>query len=138
MTSPRSSKRPAAAPASNSSLLKKLGLESDNPGVFCGEWLGSGKPLKSVSPIDGRVLATVRTATEAEYERTARRAQAAFRQWQLVPAPKRGEIIHQLGNALREAKCDLGRLVTLEAGKILAEGEGEVQEMIDICDFSVG
>jgi aldehyde dehydrogenase (NAD+) len=138
MTSTRSSRRPAATPASTSALLKKLGLRADNPGVFCGKWLGSGKSLPSVSPIDGRVLATVRTATTGEYEHTARRAQAAFRQWQLVPAPKRGEMIRQLGNALREAKHDLGRLVTLEAGKILAEGEGEVQEMIDICDFAVG
>ena len=138
MNSPRSSKRSASAPTSTSALLKKLGLRADNPGVFCGEWLGSGKPLPSLSPIDGRVLATVRTATADEYERTARRAQAAFQQWQLVPAPKRGEIIRQLGNALRDAKRDLGRLVTLEAGKILAEGEGEVQEMIDICDFAVG
>jgi aldehyde dehydrogenase (NAD+) len=138
MKSSRSSKRPAAATAATAALLTKLGLRADNPGVFCGEWLGSGKSLPSLSPIDGRVLATVRTATEAEYERTARRAQEAFKQWQLVPAPKRGEIIRQLGNALREAKRDLGRLVTLEAGKILAEGEGEVQEMIDICDFAVG
>jgi aldehyde dehydrogenase (NAD+) len=138
MTSPRSSKRLPAAPASASALLKKLGLRSDNPGVFCGEWLGSGKPLPSLSPIDGRVLATVRTATEKEYERTTRRAQAAFQKWRLIPAPKRGEIVRQLGNALRDAKRDLGRLVTLEAGKILAEGEGEVQEMIDICDFAVG
>ena len=138
MTASRTSKRPAAAPTSTSALLKKLGLRANNPGVFCGEWLGSGKLLKSISPIDGRVLATVRTATADEYERTARRAREAFQQWQLVPAPKRGEIIRQLGNALREAKHDLGRLVTLEAGKILAEGEGEVQEMIDICDFAVG
>ena len=138
MTSPCSSKRPSAAPASASALLRKLGLRSDNPAVFCGEWLGSGEPLLSLSPIDGRLLATVHTATENEYERTARRAQSAFQQWQLIPAPKRGEIVRQLGNALRDAKHDLGRLVTLEAGKILAEGEGEVQEMIDICDFAVG
>ena len=138
MTSPRSSKRPSAAPASASALLRKLGLRSDNPGVFCGEWLGSGKPLPSLSPIDGRVLATVHTATQNEYERSTRRAREAFQRWQLIPAPKRGEILRQLGNALRDAKHDLGRLVTLEAGKILAEGEGEVQEMIDICDFAVG
>src|ERR1035438_6068217 len=115
MTSSHTSKRPVSAPVSTAALLKKLGLRADTPGVFCGEWLGSGKSLQSLSPNDGRVLATVRTATEAEYERTARRAQEAFRQWQLVPAPKRGEIIRQLGNALREAKSDLGRLVTLEA-----------------------
>ena len=138
MTSPRSSKRRSTTPPSASALLKKLGLRADNPGVFCGEWLGSGKPLQSLSPIDGRLLATVRTATADEYERAARRAQEAFGKWRLVPAPKRGEIVRQLGNALRDAKRDLGRLVTLEAGKILAEGEGEVQEMIDICDFAVG
>ena len=138
MISTHSPKRPAAGPPSASALLKKLGLGADNPGVFCGEWQGSGKPLPSLSPIDDRILATVRTATADEYERTARRARGAFQQWQLVPAPKRGEIVRQLGNALREAKRDLGRLVTLEAGKILAEGEGEVQEMIDICDFAVG
>src|SRR6478672_9263873 len=119
-------------------ILKRLGLKSENPGTFCGQWLGSGKILKSVSPIDGKVLATVRTATPDEYEQTIKRAQEGFLKWQTVPAPKRGEIVRQLGNALREAKRDLGRLVTLEAGKILAEGEGEVQEMIDICDFAVG
>jgi aldehyde dehydrogenase (NAD+) len=121
-----------------SDLLQKLGLKSENPGAFCGEWLGSGKPLESISPNDGKVLGSVRTATPAEYETVIQRAQEAFQKWQLVPAPKRGEIIRQLGNALREAKEDLGRLVTLEAGKIIAEGQGEVQEMIDICDFAVG
>ncbi|MBA4147876.1 MAG: aldehyde dehydrogenase family protein [Verrucomicrobia bacterium] len=119
-------------------LLKKLGLKETNSGVFCGEWLGSGPVLKSVSPIDGKVIAKVRQATPAEFEKTVCRAQAAFQKWQTLPAPKRGEIIRQLGNALRDSKKDLGRLVTLEAGKILAEGEGEVQEMIDICDFAVG
>ena len=138
MTSSRSPKRPPSAPATAAALLKKLGLQTNNPGVFCGEWLGSGKPLPSVSPIDGHLLATVRTATPEEYERTARGAQEAFLKWQLIPAPKRGEVVRQLGNALREAKRDLGRLVTLEAGKILAEGEGEVQEMIDVCDYALG
>jgi aldehyde dehydrogenase (NAD+) len=138
MKPPRSTKLSAAKAPTTEALLKKLGLQAENPGVFCGEWLGSGKPLKSLSPIDGRLIAIVRTATPQEYERTAQRAQAAFLQWQLLPGPKRGEIIRQLGNALRQAKPDLGRLVTLEMGKILAEGEGEVQEMIDICDFAVG
>src|SRR5882762_2645949 len=123
---------------SAAAVLKKLRLSPSNPGVFNGTWSGSGKILKSVSPIDGKVLATVRTATPAEYEQTIKRAQEAFQKWQTVPAPKRGEIVRQLGNALREAKQDLGRLVTLEAGKIIAEGQGEVQEMIDICDFAVG
>jgi aldehyde dehydrogenase (NAD+) len=119
-------------------ILTKLGLRADNPGVFCGQWRGGGPPLKSVSPIDGKLLATVRTATAADYERTVQGAAAAFSAWQSVPAPRRGELIRQFGNALRAAKSDLGRLVTLENGKILAEGEGEVQEMIDICDFAVG
>jgi aldehyde dehydrogenase (NAD+) len=84
------------------------------------------------------VLASVRTATPEEYERTVQRAVLAFQKWQTLPTPQRGEIIRQLGNALREAKAELGALVTLEAGKIIAEGQGEVQEMIDICDFAVG
>ena len=123
---------------STAALLKKLGLKETNPGVFCGEWLGSGNIIKSVSPVDGKVLGSVRQATPAQYELAVKRASEAFQKWQCVPAPRRGEIIRQLGNALREAKQDLGRLVTLEAGKIPAEGEGEVQEMIDICDFAVG
>src|SRR5258708_22401532 len=120
------------------SLFKRLGLKPNNPGVFCGEWMGSGKLGGSVSPIDGKLLASVKQASPAEYEQAMRRALAAFQKWQTVPAPRRGEIIRQLGNALRAAKRDLGLLVTLEAGKIPAEGEGEVQEMIDICDFAVG
>jgi aldehyde dehydrogenase (NAD+) len=119
-------------------ILRKLGLTAENPGVFDGDWTGSGPVLKSISPIDGKTLGAVRTASDDDYERAMRRAQAAFATWQSIPAPKRGEIIRQFGNALRAAKADLGRLVTLEAGKILAEGEGEVQEMIDICDFATG
>lgn len=138
MPKDRSSKKKSSASAATAAVLRKLGLKEANPGAFCGEWLGSGKVLKSVSPINGQLLATIRTATPEQYERTVQRAQAAFSTWQILPAPKRGEIVRQLGNALREAKHDLGRLVTLEAGKIVAEGEGEVQEMIDICDFAVG
>ncbi len=123
---------------STGALLKKLGLQEINAGVFCGHWLGSGPILKSVSPIDGKIIAKVKTATSAQYEQTVNRARAAFEKWKIIPPPKRGEIIRQFGNALREAKKDLGKLVTLETGKILAEGEGEVQEMIDICDFAVG
>lgn len=119
-------------------LLKNLGLGPENPGVFCGEWLGGGETLESISPIDGTVLAAVTTATIADYERAVERSQAAFLKWRQVPAPRRGELIRQFGNALRAAKRDLGRLVTLETGKVLTEGEGEVQEMIDICDFAVG
>ncbi len=124
--------------ASTATLLKKLGLKAVNSGVFCGEWISSGRMLKSVSPIDGKVLATVRQATPAQYEQAVCCATAAFQEWRNVPAPRRGEIVRQLGNALRATKQDLGRLVTLETGKITAEGEGEVQEMIDICDFATG
>ena len=127
-----------SAPRFARGLLKKLGLNAANPGVFCGAWLGGGKTLESRSPIDGQLLAGVHTATPQDYDFAVTRAQAAFQAWQSLPAPKRGEVVRQLGNALRAAKRDLGRLVTLEAGKILAEGEGEVQEMIDICDFAVG
>src|SRR4051812_39978143 len=119
-------------------LLKKLGLSANNPGVFWGEWGGSGRILDSVSPTDGKVIAHIKTGNADDYEKVVTRAQKAFQTWQSVPAPKRGEIIRQLGNALRDAKSDLGKLVTLEAGKILAEGQGEVQEMIDICDFATG
>ncbi|MCM2275517.1 MAG: aldehyde dehydrogenase family protein [Candidatus Didemnitutus sp.] len=127
---------PAALAAA---LFPRLGLSTKiNAGVFDGEWGGSGKLLSSYSPIDGSLLGQVRTATPEEYERALQRAVAAFEKWRSVPAPKRGEVIRQLGNALRDAKEDLGALVTLEAGKIVAEGQGEVQEMIDICDFATG
>src|SRR5271154_102718 len=91
-------------------ILKALGLTAENAGVFDGQWAGSGPVLKSVSPINGKVLASVRTATAADYERTMERAAAAFASWQSVPAPKRGELVRQFGNALRAAKSDLGRL----------------------------
>src|SRR5213595_1216386 len=120
------------------SLLNKLGITDENPGVFSGEWLGSGPVIEKFSPIDGKLLARVRTATDAEYDKTITRAQEAFEKWRVTPGPVRGETVRQLGNALRELKSELGQLVTLESGKIIAEGEGEVQEMIDICDFAVG
>lgn len=119
-------------------ILAKLGIEGVNPGGFSGEWVGGGEMLDSYSPIDGSRLASVRQVTPAEYDRIAARAQEAFLTWRTVPAPVRGETVRRLGNAFRDAKADLGRLVTLEMGKITAEGEGEVQEMIDICDFACG
>jgi aldehyde dehydrogenase (NAD+) len=125
-------------PNSTMALFRRLDLQKNNPGVFNGAWRGSGKILRSLSPIDGKLLATVRLGSAAEYEQTIRAAEKAFAGWRVLPAPRRGEIVRQLGNALRAAKKDLGRLVTLETGKILAEGEGEVQEMIDICDFATG
>src|SRR6476659_694350 len=121
-----------------SSLFNTLGISDENPGAFSGEWLGSGPVIEKFSPIDGKLLGRVRTATDAEYEQTVGRAQEAFEKWRVTPGPVRGETVRQIGNALRELKSELGQLVTLESGKIIAEGEGEVQEMIDICDFAVG
>src|SRR5271168_3356784 len=96
---------------SHTALFKKLGLRPENAGVFCGEWIGHGPVLKSISPIDGTELGRVRTATAADYERTVVRAGQAFQGWQTLPAPKRGEIVRQFGNALRAAKPVLARLV---------------------------
>src|SRR4051794_38636471 len=120
------------------SVLEKLGIAEENPGAFEGEWRGGGAVIEKFSPIDGKLLGRVRTASDDDYERAIGRAQEAFAKWRTTPAPARGETVRQLGNALREAKTDLGKLVTMEMGKIIAEGEGEVQEMIDICDFAVG
>src|ERR1700745_2476743 len=120
------------------SVLEKLDLADDNPGVFDGEWRGGGAKIDKISPIDGRRLASVRTASADEYDRAISRAHEAFLKWRTTPGPVRGDTVRRLGNALREFKHELGQLVTLETGKIIAEGEGEVQEMIDICDFAVG
>jgi aldehyde dehydrogenase (NAD+) len=119
-------------------ILKQLGIADENPGGFCGDWIGSGEPLEVRTPIDGSPLARVTQVTPEEYDTVAARAHEAFLGWRRIPAPKRGEVVRQLGNALRERKGPLGALVTIEMGKIRAEGEGEVQEMIDICDFAVG
>jgi aldehyde dehydrogenase (NAD+) len=121
-------------------IFPKLGLaqKTVNPGAFWGAWGGSGPVLEKRSPIDGSILGRVAQASPADYERAATAAQAAFGAWREVPAPKRGEVIRRYGDALRTLKGELGRLVSLEAGKIIAEGEGEVQEMIDICDFATG
>ena len=118
--------------------LRKLGLKPINPGVFDGTWHGSGAVTESISPINGKVIARVREASNDEASLAVARAHEAFLKWRTTPAPVRGETIRRFGNALRAVKTDLGKLVTLESGKILAEGEGEVQEMIDICDFAVG
>src|SRR5205085_3955406 len=120
------------------SLLNKLGIGAENPGVFNGDWSGSGPIIEKFSPIDGKLLGRVRTVTDVEYEQTMVRAQAAFEKWRVTPGPVRGETVRQLGNALRELKAELGKLVTLESGKIIAEGQGEVQEKDHICDFAVG
>ena len=122
-----------------SNLLPSLGVASDNPGAFCGHWIETTGPvLESINPSTGEVLATVRTATADDYERVAQVSLEAFREWRGWTAPQRGEIVRQLGNGLREHKEALGRLVSLEAGKVTSEGLGEVQEMIDMADLAVG
>ena len=127
-----------ATASPSTDILKTLGIADNNPGGFAGEWIGSGPDLEVTSPADGSRIATVRQVTEEEYDRIVDRAHRAFLHWRTIPAPRRGEIVRQLGTRLREKKAALGALVTLEMGKILAEGEGEVQEMIDICDFATG
>jgi len=120
--------------------LHRLGIEKINSGVTTGTvWFDpKGDVTSSVSPIDGKEIAKVKNGTSEDYEKVISSAQAAFKVWRKLPAPQRGEIVRQIGLALREAKNDLGLLVTLEMGKIIQEGMGEVQEMIDICDFAVG
>lgn len=123
------------------SLLDKLDITSTNPGVCMGgEWISApqGTPLVSYNPTTGEPIAQVIQATPATYDQVVDHAVAAFTQWRTTPAPKRGLLIRDLGNALRELAEPLGELVTLEMGKIRAEGIGEVQEMIDICDFALG
>jgi len=121
-------------------VLNRLGIQDLNPGATCGqEWMNtSGDVTASHSPIDGEVIARVTNANAEEYEAVIRKAEEAFSTWKILPAPVRGEVVRQIGLALRESKEDLGFLVTLEMGKIYQEGLGEVQEMIDICDFAVG
>jgi len=121
-------------------VLKTLGIEELNKGVSTGaEWFETqGAVTESYSPIDGKLIAKVQNATMDDYEMVMQKAEAAFKVWKLVPAPERGEIVRKIGEALREYKHELGVLVTLEMGKIYQEGLGEVQEMIDICDFAVG
>ncbi len=118
--------------------LRDLGIEAINLGGFDGEWIGTGPELEVRTPVDGTTLASVRQVTEHEYDHIVGRAQTAFRTWRTLPPPRRGEIVRQLGNRLRDRKVALGALVTLEMGKIGVEGQGEVQEMIDICDFACG
>lgn len=121
-------------------VLKQLGIQSVNKGACTGvNWIDTkGEELSSYSPIDGELIATVKQATAADYETVIKKAESAFKEWRMMPAPKRGEIVRQMGEELRKYKEPLGKLVTYEMGKIYQEGLGEVQEMIDICDFAVG
>lgn len=121
-------------------LLSSVGLTSESCGVWGKEKIATTSPqaLVSRSPIDGREIGTISCADEAAYERVIREAQEVFLEWRKVPAPERGQYVRRMGNALRDSKHALGRLVSTEVGKILPEGEGEIQEAIDIADFAVG
>jgi aldehyde dehydrogenase (NAD+) len=123
-------------------LFAQLGIRAVNSGAIVGgahdRRSTQGEALTSYSPIDGRPLAQVQTAATADYEAVVDAAGRAFADWRQRPAPQRGEVVRQIGNALRAHKEALGALITLEVGKIAAEGEGEIQEMIDIADFAVG
>ncbi|AYA38492.1 aldehyde dehydrogenase family protein [Hymenobacter oligotrophus] len=122
-------------------VLRDLGIQDINAAYSTGlQWGGeANEQVSSISsPTDGKLIGKVRMATAHDYEQVVLQAQEAFKSWRLVPAPKRGEIVRQIGNKLRQYKEPLGKLVSYEMGKILQEGLGEVQEMIDICDFAVG
>jgi aldehyde dehydrogenase (NAD+) len=121
-------------------VLSTLGIEKVNEGTATGtKWIKSGgEQIDSYSPVDGKLIASVKGANQKNYEAVVKAAEEAFPVWQMYPAPKRGEIVRQIGEALRKYKDPLGRLVSYEMGKSLQEGWGEVQEMIDIADFAVG
>lgn len=120
-------------------FLNRLSIRSENKGISTGsKWMSSGKKIESSSPVDGKQIASLNICDKKNYDLVIATAQKAFVKWRLWPAPKRGEIVRQIGNELRKNKNDLGKLVSYEMGKSLQEGMGEVQEMIDICDFAVG
>ena len=121
-------------------ILKQFGIEAVNNGASTGaHWIPtSGSMIESFSPVDGKLIASVKSATATDYETVVKKAQEAFIPWRTMPAPKRGEIVRQLAERIRFYKEPLGQLVSYEMGKSLQEGLGEVQEMIDICDFAVG
>ncbi len=120
-------------------FLKNLAIDDNNIGTSTGiTWLNTPDTLDSFSPVDGKKIAAVQITNKEAYEQVILKAQEAFKIWRTVPAPKRGEIVRQMGDEFRKHKDDLGRLVSWEMGKSLQEGLGEVQEIIDICDFAVG
>lgn len=120
-------------------ILINLGIEPVLCGAYHGEWIDTdGDFLESGSPIDDQPIAKVKQASETNLEAVITRASRAFQKWRVVPAPRRGDLVRQIGLALRRHKADLGALVSMEMGKIRAEGEGEVQEMIDMTDFAAG
>lgn len=121
-------------------ILKTFSIQAQNSGASDGIHFieTKGATITSYSPVDGNIIAEVQTTTRETYDQIIGKAQAAFQYWRAIPAPKRGDIVRQIGDALRKHKDDLGKLVSYEMGKSLQEGRGEVQEMIDICDFAVG
>jgi aldehyde dehydrogenase (NAD+) len=119
--------------------LKALGVKAINEGTSTGsDWFSNGDIIESYSPVDGQLIGKVKTTTKEDYEKVMEAATTAFKTWRTMPAPQRGEIVRQFGDKLREKKEALGKLVSYEMGKSYQEGLGEVQEMIDICDFAVG
>ena len=121
------------------SALEQLGVLSVNEGGSTGsEWFSNGALIESYSPVDGQLIGSVKSTTKEDYDKIMKSALAAFKTWRVMPAPQRGEIVRQFGDKLRELKEPLGKLVSYEMGKSYQEGLGEVQEMIDICDFAVG
>lgn len=125
--------------ATDTKFLRQLGLKKFNDGTVTGLKSSDSKNYQpSISPVDGHLIGAVSNTTPKEYEKVIRTAEKAFEVWRMMPAPKRGEIVRQYGEALRKYKDPLGRLVSYEMGKSLQEGWGEVQEMIDICDFATG
>ena len=119
--------------------LTQLGITAINDGTSTGlNSFANGELISSYSPVDGSLIAQVKTSTPDDYQTVMAKAEEAFKVWRLVPAPKRGDIVRQMAEELRKFKEPLGQLVSFEMGKSLQEGLGEVQEMIDICDFAVG
>ncbi len=120
-------------------VLERLGLSAHNSGVYAGEWLeAGGETLEIENPSTGEMIASVTLASPDDYERVVTSSAETFARWRMLPAPRRGEFVRALGDGLRAHREDLGALVSLEMGKILPEGIGEVQEMVDICDFATG
>ena len=119
-------------------FLNELGIEKVNFGGYSDKWLGSGSELDSVTPVDGTLIAKIKQCNSGDYENIMQKSSEIFKKWRVEPAPKRGEVVRNLANAFRKHKVALGKLISWEMGKIQAEGEGEVQEMIDIADYAVG
>ncbi|XP_062369078.1 alpha-aminoadipic semialdehyde dehydrogenase isoform X2 [Cinclus cinclus] len=141
---PRAGSPPAAAMSTllisqeRYAWLRELGLQEENPGVYNGRWGGRGQVVTTYCPANNEPIASVRQGNLEDYEETVKKAKEAWKVWADIPAPKRGEIVRQIGDALRQKIKVLGSLVSLEMGKIYVEGVGEVQEYVDVCDYAVG